>query len=104
MSDAKFLVELHVERDNFEELPLALQFPVIMRTEDHLWWDFDEALVQVLISTGNVLRQSTVAYFTERDLTALSRIIMAPCSKFTTKWFGAVLSDPIRLTSAKLEK
>jgi hypothetical protein len=98
MSDNKFRTDFGVDSATFHQLHDALQFPPVMRAADRLALYSRDALLILSHSLGEPSRESTVADFSSRDGSAISRFVKLICLMITAHWFAALLLEPYRLT------
>jgi hypothetical protein len=102
MSDNTFRTEFRVNCATFHQLHDALQLPPMIRTAHRWASDSRDALLILLRRLGESSRQSTVADFSGRDRSAISRIVKLTCCMITARWFAAPLLDPHRIAPQHL--
>jgi hypothetical protein len=102
MSDNKSRTEFRVDRATLHQLRDALQFQPMIRTGNRLALDSRDELLILLRRLGEPSRQATVADFSGRDRSEISRIVKLTCFMITACWFAALLLDPHRQAPQRL--
>jgi hypothetical protein len=102
MSDNKFRTKFRVDRATLHQLRDALQFQSMIRIGIRLALDSRDALLILVRRLGEPSRQATVADFSGRERSAISRMVRLTCCMITACWFAALLLDPHRQTPQRL--